>query len=64
MQRTSRLGADTLANSALLLQIDMPALSLALGVLKSEREDGFALLHGILAGGLVVQGLLNLVEGG
>jgi hypothetical protein len=63
-ERTSRLLADTLADSAFVLQVDVPALGLAGGVLEGEGEDGVALLHGILAVGLAgVQGLVDLVEG-
>jgi hypothetical protein len=64
-ERTSRLLAQALADGALVLQVDVPALGLAGGVLEGEGKDGVALLHGILAVGLAgIKGLVDLVEGG
>lgn len=50
--RTVRLLAQALADLALVLEVDVPALGLARGVLEGEGKDGVALLHGILAVGL------------
>jgi hypothetical protein len=56
---TGRSG--TAADLALVLEIDVPALLLALGVLEVERENGTTLLDGVFAPGLV--GLERLVNG-
>lgn len=42
----------------------MPTLGRALLVLEGEGEDGLAILDCVLASGLVVEGFLDLVEGG
>lgn len=53
-----------LADSALLLQVDVPALGLAGLVLEGEGKDGAALLDGVLAVGLAGgEGRVDLVEG-
>ena len=63
LKRTGRLLAHALANGALVLEVDVPALGLAGGVLEGEGKDGVALLHGILAVGLAgVEGVVDLVK--
>lgn len=52
MELTSRLLSESLANGALVLEVDVPALNLAGGVLEVEGEDGVALLDGVLLVGL------------
>jgi hypothetical protein len=58
------LGLFALSNFAGLLQINVPACSLAGGVLEGEREDTVALLDGILLGGLVLERVGDEIEGG
>jgi hypothetical protein len=62
-RRTSGLLAQAFANGALVLEIDVPALCLASGVFESEREDGVALVDGVLAVSLAgVESVVDLVE--
>ena len=64
-KHTSGLLAETLANGAALLQVDVPAVGLASSVLKVESKDGVALLDGILLVGLAgVKGSVDGVKGG
>lgn len=59
------LRGGALANLALLLQIEVPALLLALAVLQVEGDDGLGLLDGILAlGGIGLERLVDRVKGG
>lgn len=59
------LGRNTLADGAGLLQVNVPALGRTGPVLEREREDGSALLDGVLAVGLVGgQDVLDGVERG
>ena len=56
---------STLANLADLLQVEVPALLLAAGVLDVEADDGLGLLDGILAlGGIGLEGSVDRVERG
>src|SRR5579859_2738498 len=48
---------------ACLLEVDVPALSLASRILQREGEDGIALLDSIFAVGLIDQSGANKVEG-
>ena len=61
---TCRLGSNTLADLARVLEVDVPAVGLASLVLEGEGEDGLSLLDGIrpvsVAG---VQGLVDEIEG-
>jgi len=61
---TCRLFAKTFANFARVLQVNVPALSLAGRILQVESENGVALLDGIfpvrVAG---VQSLVDDIEG-
>lgn len=63
-KRTGGLLAETLGDLALLLEVEVPALSLAGGVLEGEGEDGTALLDGVLTVGVVGQSGVDLVKGG
>ena len=63
-QPTSRLLAQALGNGARVLEIDVPAVGLAGGVLEGEGKDGVALLQGVLAVGLAgVEGGVDRLEG-
>jgi len=53
-------GCGTLADLTLVLQVEVPALLLTLGVLQIESNNGLSLVDGILAIGLV--GLESLVD--
>lgn len=58
-------GSGTLADLALVLQVEVPALLLALRVLQVESDDGLGLVDGILAVGVVrLESLVDHVEGG
>lgn len=57
-------GSSALANGAGLLQVHVPAVLLALCVLDGEAEDGAALLDGVLALGIVLEGVGDQVESG
>jgi len=60
---TGRLLAKALADGALVLKVDVPALSLTSGVLEVEGKDGVALLDSVLAVGLAgVEGVVDGVE--
>lgn len=59
------LRSSALADSAVLLQIQVPALLLAVGILDRERDNGLGLVDGLLARGLVaLEGLVDHVERG
>lgn len=60
-ERTSWLLADSLSNGTRLLEVDVPALSLASLVLQGESEDGVGGLEGALAGSII--GLEGIVDG-
>lgn len=67
-KRTTGLGADTVANLARLLQVDVPALGVASLVLEGKRIDPVALLDSVLAVGIAgvergVDGLEGLGRG-
>ena len=63
-QPTSRLLAQALGNGARVLEVDVPAVGLAGGVLEGEGEDGVALLQGVLAVGLAgVESGVDRLEG-
>lgn len=58
-------GSSTLTNLALVLQVEVPALLLALGVLHVESDDGLGAVDGLLATSLIaLEGLLDHVERG
>lgn len=58
-------GGGTLADDALVLEIEVPALLLAGGVLEVERDDGLGVLDGVFALGFVgLEGGVDHVEGG
>jgi hypothetical protein len=61
---TGRLLGETLGDLALVLEVNVPALDLAGGVLNVEGEDGVALLDGVLLVGGIGEGGLDGVEGG
>lgn len=61
---TSRLLPQPLADNTLLLQVNVPAGRLAGLVLEGEGEDGLALLDGVLALGVGLEGVGDGVEGG
>lgn len=63
-KHTGGLLAETLGDLALLLEVEVPALGLAGGVLEGEGEDGAALLDGVLAVGVRGESLVDLVKGG
>jgi hypothetical protein len=59
------LGGESLANLALLLQVEVPSLFFTLGVLNVEGDDGLGLVEGILAVSVVgLERLVDDVEGG
>lgn len=60
---TSRLVSESLANSALVLEVDVPAFGLASAVLEVEGEDGVALLDGVLLVGVAGESNGNSVKG-
>lgn len=61
----STLGGDTLANSTLLLEVEVPGLFLAAGVLEVESNDGLGLVDGVLAlSGVGLEGRVDHVERG
>lgn len=53
-----------LEDLALVLQIDIPTLLLAVLVLQRDGVDAGALLNSVLALGLIVEGLVDEIEGG
>lgn len=56
---------STLAHLTLVLQVEVPALLLALGVLQVEGDNGLGRVDGILTLGLVgLEGLVDGVERG
>ena len=58
-------GGGTLADLALVLQVEVPAGLLALLVLQIEGNDGLGLVDGVLAlGGIGLERLVDRVEGG
>jgi hypothetical protein len=62
---TSWLLAEALADSALVLEVNVPALGLAGGVLQRKGKDGVALLDGVLLVGFAAgEGLVDGVKGG
>lgn len=62
---TGGLVAKTLANLALVLEVNVPLVGLAGGVLEDKGKDGVALLDGVLAVGLAAgKGAVDGVEGG
>ena len=61
---TCRLVSKSLADLALVLEVDVPAVGLAGLVLEVEGEDGLSLLDGIRPVGVAgVQGLVDEIEG-
>ena len=61
---TCRLVSKSLADLALVLEVDVPAVGLAGLVLEVEGEDGLSLLDGIRPVGIAgVQGLVDEIEG-
>lgn len=62
---TGGLLAKTLANLALVLEVNVPLVGLAGGVLEDESKDGVALLDGVLAVSVAAgKGAVNGVESG
>lgn len=64
-QRTISLaagGSSALANDTVLLEVEVPGLSLALVVCDGESENGLGLLDSVLAQVLVLQALSDEVE--
>ncbi len=61
---TGGLLAEALADLALILEVNVPALGLASGVLEVEGEDGVALLDGVLLVCGVAEGVVDGVKGG
>ncbi len=60
---TSWLLAESLNNLTLVLEVDVPALSLTSLVLQGESEDGVAGLDGVLASGIIgLEGLVDDIE--
>jgi hypothetical protein len=58
-------GREALANGTRLLEINVPGVGFASGVLEREGEDGAALLDGVFAVGVRGgEGPRDLVEGG
>lgn len=61
----SALRGGTLANNTLLLEVEVPGLFLAAGVLEVERNDGLGLVDGVLAlSGVGLEGRVDHVERG
>ena len=61
---TGGLLAEALANLALVLEVNVPALGLPSGVLKGEGKDSVALLDRILLVGGILERLVDGLEGG
>jgi len=58
-------GGKTLADLALVLEVEVPGCFFAASVLQVEGDDGLGLVEGILAIGLVgLERLVDDVEGG
>lgn len=60
---TGGLVAETLADGTGVLEVNVPAGGLALGVLEGEAEDGLALLNGVFALLLALESGGDGVEG-
>jgi hypothetical protein len=59
------LGGEPVSNLALVLQVEVPGLFFAVGILDVECDDGLGLLEGVLAVSLVgLERLVDDVEGG
>jgi hypothetical protein len=57
------LRGSALAEGTGLLEVDVPGLLLASGVLEVEGEDGTTLLDGVLAVSVALESVRNGVEG-
>lgn len=61
---TSRLLSGAFADGARVLQVDVPAVGLAGGVLEVEGKDGLALRDGVLLVGIAGESGADRIEGG